>query len=235
MAPILLAIAHGTRSPVGQAQVRALVRAVANRRPGLDVRLAYVDVQQPRIDVAVANLDRPTVVVPLLLTAGYHVRVDIVSAIAGADARATPPLGSDPRVMDLLCRTAAADEPDAVVLAAAGSTDPRARAEVDAVARGVADRLQRPVRVGYASAAAPRVPDAIVALRRAGARRVAIAAYLLVDGLFYRALHRAGADAVTAPLATSRTLVDLVLDRYAGAVSRTPSRPDTSARCQPVR
>ena len=45
---VLHAVAHGTRSAAGRRQIRALADAVASRRPGLDVRLSYVDVQQPR-------------------------------------------------------------------------------------------------------------------------------------------------------------------------------------------
>ena len=51
--------------------------------PDVVVRLGHVDVQQP--DVA-ASLDAipegtPVVIVPLLLSAGYHVRVDLIEQI----------------------------------------------------------------------------------------------------------------------------------------------------------
>jgi sirohydrochlorin ferrochelatase len=214
-APILLAVAHGTRSAAGQAQIRDLADTVATRRPELDVRLAYVDVQHPRLpDVA---MHRPTVVVPLLLSSGYHVRVDIVSAVEGHDAVATAPLGPDRRIVDLLAaRIAAAGPVDAVILAAAGSSDPHSRADVAAVAAA----LPVPVHVAYASTSEPRVPDVVARLRAAGARRITVAAYLLAEGLFYRALHSAGADAVTAPLVTDDSVADLVLHRYDDAAAR---------------
>ncbi len=66
----LVLVAHGTRSSAGQAQVRAVASAVLRRAPGIDLRLAYADVQHPHVRDAVAALDRPAVVVPLLLTAG---------------------------------------------------------------------------------------------------------------------------------------------------------------------
>ena len=40
---------------------------------GVDVRLGYVDVRGPKVDEAVAGLDR-AVVVPAFLASGYHVR-----------------------------------------------------------------------------------------------------------------------------------------------------------------
>jgi sirohydrochlorin ferrochelatase len=210
----LVAVAHGTRAPAGQAQIHDLVARIGRRRPGLEVRLSYVDVQEPRIGAVLASVPRPAVVVPLLLTAGYHVRVDIAAAAAGTGAVVARPLGSDPRIADLLAaRIAAAGPADAVVLAAAGSSDPRARADVAAVARC----LPVPAEVGYAAASAPRVADVVAGLRARGARRVTVAAYLLVDGLFHRSLHRAGADAVTDPLVTAPSLADIVLDRYDAA------------------
>jgi sirohydrochlorin ferrochelatase len=216
--PVLLAVAHGTRTPAGQAQTRELLAAVGRRRPGLAVALSYVDVQIPRLADAVGRLGAPAVAVPLLLASGYHVRVDIPAGLDGADAVASRPLGPDPLLVDLLCRGILAAGPaDAVVLAAAGSTDPRARAEVHGVAQAVVTATSRPVRVGYAAAGEPRVPDVVAALRRAGAQRVVIAAYLLVDGVFYRSLLRAGVDAVTAPLATHPAVADLVLRRYDAA------------------
>ncbi|MCX9191607.1 cobalamin biosynthesis protein CbiX [Carbonactinospora thermoautotrophica] len=233
--PVLLAVAHGTRHPVGRAQVRALVRQVR----ALDVRLAYVDVQQPSLPDVLATLDRPAVVVPLLLTAGYHVRVDIPAAVLarGADPAphdpahrdtapgvvVAPPLGPDPILAELLherLREAGGLRADAVVLAAAGSSDPRALADVAQVAADLAERLPVPVRVGYASAAHPRVPQAVAELRAAGFRRVAVASFLLADGFFHQSLAAAGADVVTRPLGAHPLLARLVLERYRAAASR---------------
>ena len=207
----LIAVAHGTRSRAGQAQIHALAARVARRRPGLPVRLSYVDVQVPSFADVVSTVDGPAVAVPLLLTAGYHVRVDIASAIAGTSVVAAPPLHDERLVAALADRVAAAGPADAVVLAAAGSSDQRGRDDVTAVAHA----LPFPCHVAYASPSlTPQVPDVVASLRAAGAERVVAAAYLLVDGLFHRSLHEAGADAVTAPLITHRAVTDLVLHRY---------------------
>ena len=202
----LVLVAHGTRVPAGQDQIRDLARRVAHRAG--DVRLTYVDVQAPHVRDVTARLTAPAVVVPLLLTTGYHVRVDIAGAVAGVDAVVAPPLGADGRLLGVLAdRLAAAGPADAVVLAAAGSSDPRSRAEVAAVAAA----LPVPTVVGYAASASPAVPDAVRALRAAGADRVVILTYLLADGRFHRCLHRAGGDLVTPPLADHPAVVDLVL------------------------
>ena len=94
MKPTLIAVAHGTRSAAGQSQTRDLVAAAALRRPDVDMRLAYVDVQQPRIGEVIPAM-RDAVVVPLLLSTGYHVRVDIAEAVAGTRFPVTAPLVLD--------------------------------------------------------------------------------------------------------------------------------------------
>jgi sirohydrochlorin ferrochelatase len=211
--PVLLAVAHGTRSAAGQAQIRELVDRVAGRRPDLDVRLAYVDVQRPRVGEAIRGLD--AVVVPLLLSAGHHVRVDIAEAAAANNAVVAAPLGPDPVLTSSLHKGIAGA--DAVVLAAAGSSDPAWRAGVAAVA------AELRAHVAYASGAELRVPDVVARLRARGARRLIIAAYLLAEGLFYRSLHTAGADVVTPPLCADPAVVDLVLARYQD-LTTAPSR-----------
>jgi sirohydrochlorin ferrochelatase len=211
--PTLLAVAHGTRSATGQKQIRDLVAAVARRRPELDVRLSYADVQQPRIGAVVPAV-RDAVVVPLLLSTGYHVRVDIADAVAGPGFPVTAPLGPDDVLRESLHRHLPAA--DAVVLAAAGSSDPAWRACVEQTGF---------THVGYVSGNGPKVADVVSRLREQGARRIAIAAYLLADGLFYRTLHRAGADSVTPPLALDPAIVPLVLRRYESALLTTaPAR-----------
>jgi sirohydrochlorin ferrochelatase len=205
--PTLLAVAHGTRSATGQRQLRDLVGAVARRTPGLDVRLCYVDVQQPRIAEVVPTV-RDAVVVPLLLSAGYHVRVDIAEAVRGTDFPVAAPLGSDDVLLESVTRHL--PPADAVVLAAAGSSDPAWRASVHEMAA----RIPGGAHVAYAAGAGPKVADVVADLRARGAQRVAIAAYLLADGLFYRTLHRAGADAVTPPLCLDPAVAGLVLRRY---------------------
>jgi sirohydrochlorin ferrochelatase len=222
--PVLIACAHGTRNPTGRRLVAELALAARSLRPGLETTAAFVDVQPPTVVDVVAGLSaagRPAVVVPLLLSGGYHVHVDIAGAVAGAAGTvAARPLGPDPRLVEVLhdrLVSAGADPRDpltAVVLAAAGSSDVRAVADVESTA----DLLQRtwagPVTTGYGSAATPTVPDAVAAARRAGADRVVVASYLLAPGHFHDKLAGAGADVVTTPLLPDDRIAAVLLDRY---------------------
>ena len=240
--PVLVGCSHGTDSVAGRAAIRSILDGVRLARPDLDVREAFVDVQQPEVaDVVQDALGDAgaAVVVPLLLSAGFHVHVDIAAAVEPQGAASAGAMGPDPRLADVLVdrlRAAGAEEGDAVVLAAAGSSDPRAAEAVEEVAATLrAAWPHGPVTVAYGAGARPSVPDAVAAARAddaaraghaaraGGAGRVVIASYLLAPGFFHDRLLAAGADVVTEPLAPDARLVEIVLDRYrAAAEALTP-------------
>jgi sirohydrochlorin ferrochelatase len=247
-------VAHGSRDPRAAATTRALVRAVAAARPGLDVRAAYLDHTRPRPAEVLAALDAAgapeATVVPLLLTAAYHNRVDLPAMLAEARAdglrlplRVTDVLGPAggvvpaPLLAGLRRRLLeAAGTFDGVVLAAAGTGDATARGTVRESALALGEMLGVPCRVGYASAAPPLPGEAVAELRDAGALRVAVAAYFLASGLLYRVAAdsalAAGATAVAAPLGDARELAHLVLARIDAArkvQSKTPRDPGRRA------
>lgn len=232
--PVLIACAHGTREPAGRRVVGSLVAALRAARPGLVVETAFVDVQPPRVGDVVHQVTRDgrrAVVVPLLLSGGYHVHVDIAEAVArvGDAATAARALGPDHRLAAALVdrlREAGATSEDAVVLAAAGSSDARAAADVEQVLTRVRSDWGGPVTVGYGAKAAPDVRTAI-ASARAGhpGRRVVLASYLLAPGFFHDRLIASGADLVTAPLGADRRVVDVVLDRFDAARSGAQPAP----------
>ncbi|MCM3661880.1 sirohydrochlorin chelatase [Georgenia satyanarayanai] len=244
-APVLVGCSHGTNDDTGRQVVRSILDDVRAARPGLNVREAFVDVQQPEVADVVASVvtgdggSGRAVVVPLLLSGGYHVEVDIAEAVADHDGQpgqavASPALGPDPRLVDLLAHrlTEAGVRPhDAVVVAAAGSSRSGAARDVERVADGLRDWHPGPVTVGYGAKARPSVPEAVAAARAALADasgpeqregdaatpRVVVAAYLLAPGYFYDRVLEAGADVVTAPLGADPRLTSIVLDRYDSA------------------
>ena len=212
----LVLCAHGTRSDVGRAAVRALVERVAQVWPG-PVDEAYVDVHGPTL----GSVLRPgATVVPLLLSPGFHTEVDIAGAAAAVGrVEVTDPLGPSTRLVTLLHQrlTVAGLSPgDAVVLAASGSSRPEAAEAVARTADDLAVLVRRPVTVAYAApppdSEAPSVPDAVAALRAAGARRVVVASYLLAPGHFHERLRESGADAVSSPLVQPSRVPDLLVE-----------------------
>lgn len=217
----LLAVAHGTRSPEGVAVIEGLVAQVRQLRPGLRVERCYLDLVHPSLPDALARLDGEVILVPLLLGAGYHVRVDIPTAVGAAPhlrARVARALGPHPLLADALTdRLADASwHGGPVVLAAAGSTDPAANADAATVAALLHERLPGTPKVvpAYLCAAGPTPAEAVAALRADGHDRVAIAPYLLAPGYFSRLAAKSGASLTAAPLGTHDALAQLVLHRY---------------------
>ncbi|MFF5175480.1 sirohydrochlorin chelatase [Micromonospora sp. NPDC000089] len=246
--PPVVLVAHGSRDPRAAEATRALARAVEAARPGARVLPSWLDHTEPgpaEVLRALGAAGHPgAVVVPLLLTAAYHRRVDVPAAVRAAReaaphlaVRITDVLGPAGRpvapalLAGLARRLAEADpgepagpgELDALVLAAAGTRDARARGSVGRVAAAMGERFGVPCRVAYASAAPPAAGAAVARLRAAGARRVAVAAYFLAPGRFHDAVlaagRAAGAVAVSGPLTDAPELVDLVLDRVDAAPS----------------
>jgi sirohydrochlorin ferrochelatase len=213
LGPLVL-VAHGSRDPRAATANRALARAVGRLRRGLDVRVAFLDHDGPRLGSvlsAVASSGAgPATVVPLLLTSAYHGQVDMPAALAEARAAGlrlevslADVLGPvEGAVDDLLLaalrrRLLAADGAarvwsglgaslDGVVLAAAVTRSAAAQATVSLAASALGSALGGvPCRVAYASAAAPTGAEAVASLRAAGARRIGVASYFLAPGLLY--------------------------------------------------
>lgn len=228
---ILVGASHGTDNTEGQAVIRELLRRVQAMRLGVPVVEAFVDVQQPSLVDVLAGLpaDADVVVVPVLLTVGFHTQVDIAEAVA-ARPRTTvaAPLGPDSRLSQLLWERfleAGGSVDDGVVIAIAGSTAAAAvprfrelREQFNAI--GGADAL-----LGYGAALDPRVPAA-VELARGGAgagggtetHRVSVASYLLTPGFFHDRVTEAGADVVAAPLGVDDRIAEIILERFDAAV-----------------
>ena len=223
--------AHGTRSAAGRAVVADLVAAVGAKRPGLDVRLAFVDVVEPFLADVVAAVPGPLIVVPALLSRGFHVRVDIPSALASRDdARATAPLGPDRAVSVALAdRLTTARRPGAsaapnVVLVATGSSDPDAAEDLQAAAADLARLLDRPVRVGVMSGPGE---DFSAVIARAGPQDVDVVPYLLADGVFLDRLRREVAEDVVGENMVGENVAgeDMVGENVVGERVRTVGGP----------
>ncbi|MDH2393611.1 sirohydrochlorin chelatase [Streptomyces sp. HNM0663] len=238
--PVLVAVAHGSRDPRAFATVSALLDRVRELRPGLDVRLGHIELNEPLLPDVLAGLSGPgrparAVLVPLLLSRGYHVRHDLPRAAAalqgipGADVRIAAPLGPHPLLVEALYDRLAeagwrpedgAARSTGVVLAAAGSRDPDSAADVRRAARLLGERLgDTPVVAAYASAAAPAVPAAVRALAARGRHRIAVASYFTAPGLFAARSAAAAPWIAAAPLGVHPALARLVLRRYDAAAA----------------
>jgi sirohydrochlorin ferrochelatase len=226
----LVLVAHGTREAAGAVTVERLAAALRDRLPGVPVLPAFADVRAPKVPDVLAGVAGPAVVVPAFLAGGYHVRVDVpgqVDRSGHPDVVLAEPLGPAAAVVaamhDRLC-AAGLRRGDAVVLAAAGSSDPHALADVRVAASLLADRTGGRVRIGFVTTARPSVDEAVSAAGRRG-RRVAVASWLLAPGLFHRWVARTGADVVSDPIGAHPLLIEELAQRYLRASNKKTRAP----------
>ncbi|PKK14719.1 sirohydrochlorin chelatase [Thermomonospora sp. CIF 1] len=228
----LVAVAHGSRDPRSALTVARLLAAVRRRRPGLPVLASYLDHAPPSPDRVLRGLQEDAaVVLPLLLTAAYHSKIDIPGVLAGVRTarprlhmRLAGTLGPHPLLIAALERRLAeagvpiGDPDTAVVLVAAGSSDPAANATVAGLAHGWRAAGWWNVVPAFASAARPLPADAVASLLAAGAPRVAVASYFLAPGHFADKVRAeslaAGAAVVSDVLGDAPELAEVVLHRY---------------------
>lgn len=234
--PTLVVVAHGSRDPRALATNIALVDRIRALRPGLRVALGHLELAEPLLaDLLASHPPGEVVLAPLLLGRGYHVRHDLPAAAQAAPqlrtARAAA-LGPHRLLVGALADRLAQTPnpygpyaPDAVVLAAAGSRDPRSAADAEGTAALLSARLGGvPVLPGYASATGPTVPEALAALRARGAERPVVAAYFTAPGHFAtRCAEAAGGLPVSAPLGAHPALARLLLARYDEALATLPA------------
>ena len=116
-APGIVLLAHGSRDARWRDPVEAVARRVAERAPGALVRCAYLELSQPDLRSAMAELVAAGAgsvrVVPLFLGMGKHLREDLPGLLD--ELRALHPqvpvqlaraVGEEPEVLDLLARLA---------------------------------------------------------------------------------------------------------------------------------
>ncbi|MGH3961050.1 sirohydrochlorin chelatase [Mycobacterium sp.] len=221
----LILVAHGTRRPEGLAMIGDLVERVGSVL-GHPVQVGFVDVLGPtpsEILSAAAATAEPAVVVPAFLSRGYHVHTDLPMHIAASghpDVTVTPALGPSPHIAQIVSEQLSHSgwrPGDSVILAAAGTSDSRARADLRATATLLSALLGSSVRPAFAATGAPSVREAVTEARSRSDRRVAVASYLLADGMFAHQLRNCGADLVSEPLSTHPTLARLIAGRFQAA------------------
>jgi len=224
----LVLAAHGSADPRSAANARAVANQIRFMRPGLHVRVAFCELNTPRL----ADVLAPgAVVTPLLLADAYHARIDIPRQIAncGRRVRQADVLGVDDRLVAVLHERLAElgvstlDADVGVLVAAIGSTRPAANARTAQVARKLMAGTQWVgATTAFATGSGPSVAEAAAALRGRGARRMVVAPWFLAPGLLPdRIAKYAAAEGIpmAAPLGAHRLVAETVLDRFDEAVA----------------
>jgi len=210
--PLVIA-AHGSTDERFADIVESIASRVRVLRAGLEVRIGYLDHGPPTIAEVT---DDETVVVPLLLASGYHVRIDVPEQAPSAIVASA--VGPDVRLAHALAdrlTEAGHKGPAPVTLAAAGSSDDRALDDVRAMAGHLASVLGADVAPAFVAGGSPQLSEL---------RPRVVASYLLAPGAFHDAVIATGADIVSAPIGDHPAVAEIVLARYDEAVGQVPGR-----------
>jgi sirohydrochlorin cobaltochelatase len=115
MARGLILFAHGARDPLWAEPFEALVARVRTLTPATPVRLAFLELMQPDLDGAAADLVAAGVdtirIVPIFFGQGGHLRRDLPARVEALRAKhrgttfaCAPAAGEDGEVLDALAR-----------------------------------------------------------------------------------------------------------------------------------
>jgi sirohydrochlorin ferrochelatase len=209
-APHVLIVAHGTHSKLGLDVHHNLLAAIRANRPNSTFALCWLDVASPSLTEALRETSGPAVIVPVLLSIGYHVKRDIPAVIGDRpNTVQVSHLGPDARVVaavfDRLRATPGWAPGNRTVLIGSGSSDPEARTELDHAARLLSGLTGAPVSIAQLSDSDP--------LAGAGPSDD-IASYLIAPGFFADKLRGlAGQRRVSDPIGAHPLLAELVVDR----------------------
>ena len=113
----IILFGHGSRDALWRRPIEAVAARLTAQQPALLVRCAYLELDQPGLPAAVAQLAAQgateITVVPMFLGTGKHAREDLpglVQALRGAYPgvrfKLQQPVGEDPRMLDLLAKIA---------------------------------------------------------------------------------------------------------------------------------
>ena len=237
----VIATSHGTDSVPGREAIalirEQIQRLLAQRTDGVEYRVhaAYVDVESPSVDDAAASLpkDEPCVIVPILLSTGFHTQVDLRRAARNSGIERISvgeSLGPDARLAALtrtrLEETGWAPGETPVVQGAAGSSRADGRADMERAAELLADELNAPVHHGFIAAIDPKFHEVVAEHKPEFA-----ATYLLAEGFFAGKMRRDAASTglpvkVATPLvnaqdsAAAAVVAECFIDRMDAAIAQ---------------
>ena len=238
----VIATSHGTDSVAGREAITLIREQIkfllAQRNDGVEYRVhaAYVDVESPSVDDAAASLpnDEPCVIVPILLSTGFHTQVDLRRAARASGIERiviAESLGPDSRLARL-ARTRleevgwTPENGSVVVQGAAGSSRADGRADMERAAELLSEALGTQVQHGFIASIDPKFHEVVAEHQPKFA-----ATYLLAEGFFSGKMRRDAASTglpvkVAAPLvnaqdsAAAAVVAECFIDRMDAAIAQ---------------
>ena len=118
MGRAIILFGHGSRDPLWRLPMETVATRLRTLKPDTPVRCSYLELDAPSLPAAAAELvtagAEEITVVPMFLGTGRHAREDLpvlfgelLKAYPYLELVLQPPVGEDPRVVDLLAKIAA--------------------------------------------------------------------------------------------------------------------------------
>ena len=251
MKEITLFIGHGSRDVDGNEEFLNFVKNVRQQIPDQHFVACFLELTTPTIpdgiDVCVRQGADRIVVVPVILLAASHVKLEIPEFLDAArrkypnvDIVYGRNIGLHEQIIDLLndrfyeqVPTSSAEHirETAIVLMGRGSSDPDANGDLYKLARLLWERTGvLTVEVCFTGITFPRLPDGVHRAVSLGAKRVIVVPYFLFTGVLMKRMndvlqelqevHPNVALYMAEYFGMHRRLFDIVLDRREEAVHR---------------
>jgi sirohydrochlorin cobaltochelatase len=206
----ILVVGHGSREESGNQEIREFVAQWRVRRPDWHIELCFIEFAPPELNAALAQAGRASrrvLVVPLILNAAGHVKMEIPEAIEGARAACpgtefllAPHLTACDPILAVLKRRlrkamAVLDMPDptttGVVLLGRGSSDRGANGEMAKMARWLLEEGDHElVDLAFTGITWPRLEKVVQRQVLLGMRQVVVLPYYLYTGTLMERIHR---------------------------------------------
>ncbi len=210
MKDTILLVGHGSRAPNGNDEIEAFAVAWRKRRPNDRIEVCFIEFSDVTLDVGMANAAKDSkrvIVVPLILGAAGHVKMEIPHHIA--HAREHHPdvefimakhLGATDKVLqalksELSKAMLALDAPDAkntgVVLLARGSSDKVSNGEIAKMARWLLEETgHEMVDLSFTGITYPKVEVVVQRQVACGMKQVIVLPYYLFTGVLIERIAR---------------------------------------------
>ena len=206
----ILLVGHGSREKSGNDEILAFAEQWRQRQPGWSIDVCFIEFSEFTMSEGLrcaAAKSRRVIVVPLILNAAGHVKMDIPQAIDAARLRFplvqflyTPHLSAcDPLLSVVKRRLKSAmqtlDMPDptttGVVLLGRGSSDRHANGEMAKMARWVMEETDHElVDIAFTGITHPRLEKAVQRQSLLGMTQVVVLPYYLFNGTLVARIER---------------------------------------------
>lgn len=206
----LLLVGHGSREASGNQEIQVFVEQWRARRPDWRIELCFIEFASPSLHdglVSAAQGARRVLVLPLILNAAGHVKMEIPEAIEHAREHAPgveylygPHLAACDPILAILKRRlrgamAALDMPDptttGVVLLGRGSSDRAANGDMAKMARWLQEETDHElVDLAFTGITYPRLERVVQRQALLGIKQVIVLPYYLYTGTLMQRIQR---------------------------------------------